>query len=150
MAAIAEDLLRRSADELDELFADSPPGPIPTGIGRGTAIVAPGTKAAKPLAELAKMLAWQGKSFDGDRHDLVNLLSPLSLRAVRAQAYEAESWLDGKPCIVLDYSKSSFLARPVRDEIRLIGVGEYLGIVFVGKQRAPVRFHLAFPPAAAR
>jgi hypothetical protein len=148
MAAVATGLLGRSADELDQLFAESPPGPIPTGIGRGTAIVAPGTKAAKPLAELAKMVAWQGKSFDSDRHDLLNLLSPLSVRAVRAQVYEAESWVDAKPCIVLDYSKSSLLARPIRDEIRLIGDGEYLGVVFVGKQRLPLRFHLAFAPMA--
>jgi hypothetical protein len=147
MATVASDLLSRSADDLDRLFAESPPGPIPTGIGRGTAIIAPGTKAARPLAELTKMLAWQGKSFDGDRHDLLNLLTPLSLRAVRAQVYEADSWVDGKPCIVLDYSNASILARPIRDEIRMIDDGEYLGVVFVGKQRAPLRFHLAFPTA---
>jgi hypothetical protein len=144
MVAVASDLLSKRADELDLLFAVSPPGPIPTGIGRGTAILAPGTGASKIFAELAKMLFWQGKAFDGDRHDLRNLLSPISIRAVRAQVYEAESWADGKPCIVLDYSKSSIVARPIRDEIRAIGDGEYLGVVFVGKRKVPLHFHLAF------
>jgi hypothetical protein len=92
------------------------------------------------------MLLWQGKAFDDDRHDLLNLLTPFSMRAVRAQVYESESWIDHKPCIVLDYARSSVLTRIVRDEIRMIGDGEYLGVVFVGHQRIPLRFHLAFSP----
>jgi hypothetical protein len=146
MAAVASAPLGQRADDLDRLFAESPAGPIPSGIGRGTAIVMPSSPAARPIAQITKMLLWQGKLFDGDRHDLLNLLTPFSLRGIRAQVYESESWVDGNPCIVLDYSKSSPVARAVRDEIRMIGDGEYLGIVFVGRRKIPVRFHLAFAP----
>ncbi|HWD24754.1 MAG TPA: hypothetical protein VG368_04765, partial [Acidimicrobiales bacterium] len=140
LAAVASAPLEKRADDLDRLFAQSPPGPIPSGIGRGSAIVVPGSRAAKTIAEIAKMLLWQGKVFDGDRHDLLNLVTPFSLRAFRAQVYESESWVDGNPCIVLDYSKASLVARAIRDEIRLIGNSEYLGVVFVGRRRLPLRF----------
>jgi hypothetical protein len=144
VAAIAMGPLSMSSDALDELFAESPPGPIPSGIGRGTAIVAPGSAPAKVLAELTKAFFWQGKVFDADQHQLLNVISPFSLRAIRAAVYEGESWIDGRPSIVLDYSRSVLPARPIRDEIRMIGDGEYLGIVILGKQKIPLRFHLAF------
>jgi hypothetical protein len=149
MAVVASRLLAMSPDELDELFAASPAGPIPAGIGRGTAIIAPGSAAAKPLAELVKMLFWQGKSFDPDRHDLLNLLTPFSVRAIRAEVYESESRLDERPCIVLDYAKSSLVARSVRDEIRQVREHEYLGIVFLANKRLPVHFHLIFSGATS-
>jgi len=44
-----------------------------------------------------------------------------------------DSWYDGKPCIVLDYSKTSIVAHLVRDEIREIAPGVYLGLVFLGR-----------------
>ena len=144
MASVASGPLARSTDELNVLFGERPAGPIPSGIGHGTAIVAAGSKAARPLAEVAKMLFWQGKVFDADRHDLLNLLTPLSLRAIRAQVYEEASWIDEKPCIVLDYSKSSIVARPIRDEIRQLEDGTYLGVVFVGKRQLPLHFPLDF------
>ena len=46
----------------------------------------------------------------------------------------ADSWYDGAPCIVLDYSKTSFAARRIRDEIREIAPGVFLGIVFWGRR----------------
>ena len=145
MASVAVGPVTMTPDALDALFADSPAGPIPSGVGRGTAIVAPGSAAAKPLAELTKAFLWQGKVFDAERGELVNVISPFSIRAIRASVYEGESWIDGRPSIVLDYSRSSLIARPIRDEIRMIGDGEYLGIVILGKQKTPLRFHLAFP-----
>ena len=145
MAGTPSGLLDSSAEDLNQVFAHSPAGPMPSGVGRGTAILAPGSPIARALATITKMLFWQGKVFDDDRHDMLNLLSPFSLRAVRAQVYESESWVDHEPCIVLDYARSSLFARTIRDEIRMIDDGEYLGIVFVARWRLPVRFHLAFP-----
>ena len=43
--------------------------------------------------------------------------------------------LDGKECVVLDYSETSLLAHWIRDEIRLIGPGFYLGKVYWSKKR---------------
>jgi hypothetical protein len=40
------------------------------------------------------------------------------------------SWLDGKDCIVLDYSETSLLAQWILDEIRQIEPGLYLGKVY--------------------
>jgi hypothetical protein len=150
MAGVASGPLARSSDELNALFGERPAGPIPSGIGHGTAILAAGTAAARPLAELAKMLFWQGKVFDGDRHDLLNLLTPFSLRAIRAEVYEEASWIDKKPCIVLDYAKSSLVARSIRDEIRQLDDGTYLGVVFVGKRQLPLYFHLDFAAPATK
>jgi hypothetical protein len=44
--------------------------------------------------------------------------------------YVAPSLLDGKNCIVLDYSKTSLIAHWIRDEIREVGTNLYLGIVY--------------------
>jgi hypothetical protein len=64
---------------------------------------------------------------------LKNLMSALSIPAIAAAVYEQDSWYDGKPCIVLDYSKTSVVAHLVRDEIREIAPGVYLGLVFLGR-----------------
>ena len=60
-----------------------------------------------------------------------------------AEVYKGESWFDGKECIVLDYSKTSIVASRIRDEIRQIGQGMYLGIVYWDKKRN-IHFALQF------
>ena len=42
----------------------------------------------------------------------------------------AESWRDGGPALILDYSQTSLLYAPYRDEIRQIAPGLYLGLMF--------------------
>ncbi len=64
---------------------------------------------------------------------LRNLISPLGIPAIAADIYRAPSWFDGGPCIVLDYSKTSWVARMIRDEIREIGPGLFLGLVYWGR-----------------
>jgi len=59
----------------------------------------------------------------------------LGFEAIIAKVYKTPSWLDQKECIVLDYSETSLLANYIRDEIRLIGPGFYLGKVYWGKDR---------------
>ena len=61
-----------------------------------------------------------------------------------AEVYKGPSWFDNKECIVLDYSKTSLVAERVRDEIRLIGPGMYLGLVYWGKSKT-IHFSLQFP-----
>ena len=114
-------------NELDELFSSLPPGDIPDGWADGTAIVAPGTRVSPAIAKLIKSLVWQGKVFDSGRGVLRNRVLPFGLNAVAAKVYRHRSRLDGKECIVLDYSESSLVARRIRDEIRAIAPGVYLG-----------------------
>jgi hypothetical protein len=123
-------LLAMSAADLDALFAKSPPGPIPDGPAVGTAIIAPGTQYSKEIASVINHFAWQGKTFDGKHGTLRNRITLLGLNAIVAEVYVGNSLADGKPCIVLDYSKTSFVAERVRDEIRLIADNTYLGKVY--------------------
>ena len=137
-------LLKVSQTELDDLFKASPPGPIPDGQAKGTAIIAPGTVFSHEIAEFISFFAWQGKTFDGKRGVLTNRILPFGLNAIVAEVYKDKSWLDGNECIVLDYSKTSLVAKWIRDEIRLIGDGFYLGKVYWDQKRL-IDFCLEFP-----
>ena len=136
-------LLTLSQAELDALFTSSPAGPIPNGEATGTAIVAPGTTYSPAIAQFISTFAWQGKVFDAEKGVLRNKILPFGLNAIIAKVYKAESWLDGKECIVLDYSETSLLAHWIRDEIREIGPDLYLGKVYWGKSRL-IDFALQF------
>jgi hypothetical protein len=136
-------LLQMSQAQLDQLFTSSEPGDIPDGEATGTAIVAPGTTYSPDIAKFINLFAWQGKVFDAKNGVLRNKILPLGLNAIIAKVYKAESWLDGKECIVLDYSETSLVAHWIRDEIREISPGVYLGKVYWGKQRL-IDFALQF------
>jgi len=136
-------LLTMTQAELDDLFTSVEAGPIPNGEAKGTAIVAPGTPYTAEIAEFINIFAWQGKIFDAQKMVLVNKITTFGLNAVLARVMREPSWIDGKECIVLDYSQTSFVAHWVRDEIRLIGPGLYLGIVFWDKTRL-IHFTLQF------
>ena len=123
-------LLEMSPDELATLFRSSNAGEIPVGKMHGTLLVAPGTKIAGPAMRFARLLVWQGKVFDPVQGDLRNLILPFGVKAVRAKVYKDASWFDEQETIVLDYSKTSFVAKKIRDEIREVLPGVYLGLVF--------------------
>ena len=135
MSEIVQQLLTKSQAELDALFSSKEAGPIPNGPADGTAIVAPGTQFSDEIAKLVNIFAWQGKVFDAASGTLRNRILPFGLNAIVAKVYKAPSWLDKKECIVLDYSETSLVAHYVRDEIRLIGPGFYLGKVYWAKDR---------------
>lgn len=130
MAYEVAQLLGMSQKELDDLFSASEAGPIPDGQADGTAIIAPGTPYSQEIATLINYFAWQGKVFDAKAGLLKNRIGPLGLNAIIAKVYKAPSWLDGKECIVLDYSDTSLVAHWIRDEIRLISPNLYLGKVY--------------------
>jgi hypothetical protein len=135
MAYTAEKLLEMSQQQLDDLFRASPAGDIPNGSAKGTAIIAPGTKFSLPIAEVINHFGWQGKVFDAEKGVLKNRILAFGLEAIIAKVYKSPSWLDNKECIVLDYSETSMVAHYIRDEIRLIGPGFYLGKVYWAKDR---------------
>jgi hypothetical protein len=114
---------------LDDLFSRSSAGPTPSGVGGGTVIVAPGTPVASGLGSLLG-LVWRGKVFYAERGDLLNRIGPLGVLLARAQVYRDASWMDGREAIVLDYSVSSLPFRAIRDEIREVAPGLYLGVVY--------------------
>ena len=143
MAYDVEQLLTMSQEQLDALFSASPAGEIPDGEAEGTAIVAPGTTYSPTIARFISNFAWQGKVFDAEKGVLRNKILPFGLNAIIAKVYKDESWLDGKECIVLDYSDTSLLAQWIRDEIREISPGVYLGKVYWGRQRL-IDFALEF------
>jgi len=136
-------LFKMTQAQLDELFTKSAPGEIPDGQADGTAIVAPGTTYSQEIASIINHFAWQGKVFDAKKGVLKNRILLFGLNAIIAKVYKAPSWLDNKECIVLDYSETSFVAQRIRDEIRQIGPGLYLGKVYWDKKRL-IDFALKF------
>lgn len=131
--------LSMTREELDEVYKNADAGAIPSGDTRGTAIVA-GTFLARLYAYFARLFAWQGKVFDlfppnQENGILINKVSYFSLTFIVAKVYKDSSWMDGKETIVIDYSKTSFFAKKIRDEIREVEPGVYLGKVWWGKTR---------------
>jgi hypothetical protein len=143
----AAEMLKMSQADLDRLFTESPAGESPQGEGKGTAIVAPGTTYTQNIASFVNHFAWQGKVFDPEKGVLRNKITTFGLNAIIAKVYKGESWLDGKECIVLDYSDTSLLAHWVRDEIREVAPHTYLGKVYWSKKRL-IDFALEFPASA--
>jgi hypothetical protein len=143
MAYDATQLLAMSQAQLDELFRANPAGDIPNGPAKGTAIIAPGTIFSEPTAQIINLFGWQGKVFDAAKGLLKNKLLAFGFEAIVARVYKGPSWLDGKECIVLDYSDTSIVAHYIRDEIRLISPNFYLGVVYWDKDRL-IHFCLQF------
>jgi len=146
MAYTAPQLLSMSQKDLDNLFSNSPSGDIPNGEAEGTAIIAPDTVFSPEFASLINIFTWKGKTFDAAHGTLRNRILAFGLDAIVAEVYKSASWFDNKECIVLDYSKTSFVAQHVRDEIRLIAPGLYLGLVYWEKSKT-IHFALQFPVA---
>jgi hypothetical protein len=144
MAVDVPDLMTMSQQQLDDLFSNSPAGDIPNGEAQGTAIIDPDTELEGVAAKFIHIFAWQGKVFDAASGELRNKILPIGVKAIIAKVYKDTSWFDGKECIVLDYSQTSLIAEWIRDEIRLVGPGVYLGIVY-WEQKKLIDFALQFP-----
>ena len=129
--------LSLSRNELDKIYQQSKPGVVPQGDTRGTAILA-GSPFPKVFAKAANLVAWQGKVFDLFTPDfnsgvVVNKVSPLGFKLIVAKVYRGSSWMDGKETIIIDYSNTSLFAKQIRDEMREVEPGLYLGKVWWGK-----------------
>ena len=130
------DLKRMTNRELDDAFRASPPAELPAGVARGTALVFNGTLLCRVIARLVYWFGWQGKRVDPSRDGLVNRITPLRLPLIRGALYQGDSWVDDRPCTVIDYSTTSRVARMVRDETRLVGPDLHLGVVWLWRRRA--------------
>jgi len=126
-----DDFLLCRGRELQAIYATGSSEPIPRGTSRGVALMLPGTPVARPLAWMVRVFGWKGKVFAADGTSLKNLITPFGIPSIRAAVYPGASLLDGQPSIILDYSKTSWIARFVRDEIREVSPGLYLGYAYV-------------------
>ena len=98
---------------------------------------------SEKIAEFINIFGWQGKVFDAKAGLLRNHILAIGLKAIIARVYKGPSLIDNKECIVLDYSETSLVASHVRDEIRQIEPGFYLGKVYWDKKRL-IDFSLDF------
>jgi hypothetical protein len=146
----ATDLLSLSRAELEKLYADSEAGPIPDGEAAGRATLDPGGDAERSAEQLIAIF-WKGKIFkrlDAEHGELVNRI--LGHKLVKAKVYYGDSFRDTKRSIIIDYSETSVIAAALRDEIRLVSPGLYLGFAYIrGRHGAlhgqPLIFALQFP-----
>ena len=129
------DLKTKSNAELAAMFAQGLATPIPSqdnpGVaadGEGLPIIMAGGLAVNSFANQF----WQGKVFTTDQSGQTTLINKLGMvDGISAVVTRLPEGLqkDGKPSILLDYSKSDVvLARQIRDEIRLVAPGLYLGM----------------------
>ncbi|HEY4305178.1 MAG TPA: hypothetical protein VGM82_11955 [Gemmatimonadaceae bacterium] len=134
------EFLKIPAEQLDDIFRRASVGNLPEGQGEGIAIVAPGTAISDDIANFVHIFQWKGKVFERDANNashgwLKNRILLLGSKAVVADVSKGTSWFDGKECIVLDYSHTSIVAQWVRDEIREVSPGVFLGLVYWGKEK---------------
>ena len=140
-------LLRLSKRQLDDLFAKSPAGDLPDGEGIGTALLCPGTFCGRILAWLVRCFLWRGDLFHAKEGYLRSRISPFGFQAMKARVYKDRSQVDQKECIVMDFTLSLPVPRGIRDELREIAPGLYLGRTVVGRRRV-IQFAISFqrPP----
>jgi hypothetical protein len=129
-----ETLLRTDQAGLESLYRSAGTGQMPSGPYAGLAIPAPGKRKNIRQSRLIGLL-WKGKEFSGDS-TMVNRLA-FGMKAVRADVFYGQSWLDGGPTIVLDYANTSKLFGKARDEMREISPGLYLGLTYLRQKSCP-------------
>jgi hypothetical protein len=61
----------------------------------------------------------------------------LGLHAVKARVFVGTSWLDGRPSLIMDYCGTSRLFPNVRDEMREIEPGLYVGLTYLRRADGP-------------
>jgi hypothetical protein len=124
--------------ELEQIYRAAAPGTVPCGFIRGRAIYCSSEKFSAVRSKVTRAL-WRGKIFDGC--DMVNQWR--GVRAIHAKVYDGESWLDGKPSIILDYRDTSRVWSDVRDEFREVAPGVWLGVMYRGCPEATLKTFFA-------
>lgn len=128
-----EQLVRMSPAELDRLYRQGAAVPLPVGQARGRTLFRPGTSLAVPLSRAAKVV-WQGKVIHPDS-TAVNRF--FGVKIIKGNLFVAESWLDGGPSLILDYSQTSIVYANYRDEIREVAPGLFLGLMYARTSPRP-------------
>ena len=100
----------------------------PRGDTRGTVLYADG-KHPRLKARLQGVV-WKGKTFHGDGTFTNRWLG--GVHAVSAGVRVGPSWLDGQPCLVMQYAPDAPVFGNVRDELRQIAPDVWLGRSYDG------------------
>ncbi len=120
------ELTRRNVCELEQIYRQAKCGNIPVGFARGRIVLCPNEPFAAAKSRTAELL-WQGKHFCADG-SLINQW--LGVRAIRAKVDYGPSWIDGGNSIIMDYQGTSRVWNDVRDEMREVAPGLYLGAMY--------------------
>lgn len=139
-------LYQMEPSSLDYIYQSGTATSIPAGKVKGRVLMFPGTKLARPASKVARLL-WQGKIFKNDEAMAVNRF--FGMRVIKGRVYQGRSWLDGGPSLILDYKETSRLYASYRDEIREVGPGIYLGLMYSRTQPDPT-FKMYFALEAQR
>jgi hypothetical protein len=126
-----DQLAHMSWPQLRRLYSEADAGAIPQGYTVGKAIYCPDEAFAGLHSRITGAL-WRGKVFDNANCSLVNQWS--GFRAIQARVAYGPSCLDGKPSIVMDYGETSLVWADVRDEVREVAPGLYLGRMYRRKK----------------
>jgi len=128
-----------STPQLEALYRQSGPGPVPAGKVRGLALY-PESRYPRAKSKAARV-AWQGKVFDPASGTATNRF--FGVRAIKGAVYSGQSWLDGGPSMILDYRNMSKVYSNYRDEIRQVAPGLYLGLMY-DRTTNPPKFKMYF------
>jgi hypothetical protein len=129
-----ERLIRMSRCELDDVYLHAGVGEVPWGLTRGRVIYKPGSRCSVALGRAAS-LAWQGKVLRPEDCTMINRV--FGFRAIEAEVYYGESWMDGRPSVIFDYQGRSKFAASARDEVREVAPGLFLGAMYLRKCTGP-------------
>jgi hypothetical protein len=128
-----EDLACMGCAQLEQIYREAEPGRVPNGFAPGRVVYCADGLLAGAKSGMAHVL-WRGKHFCDDG-TLVNQW--LGLRAIHATVAFGPSWLDGKTSIILDYGDTSRVWSDVRDEMREVSPGVYLGAMYLRRCPEP-------------
>jgi len=112
----------------ESLFRQGALGCGPVGPTRGAVLYADG-KHPRLKARL-QGIVWKGKTFHGDGTFTNRWLG--GVHAVSAGVRVEPSWLDGQPCLVMQYAPDAPVFGNVRDELRQIAPDVWLGRSYDG------------------
>jgi hypothetical protein len=115
-----------SPEELEQAYACGQGGSFPSGFGKGELLMLANTKRPKMKTRMANVV-WKGKTFDDDGY-FINQWA--GFKALHSYAAEGPSWYDGLPCVVMEYPAGTPVFANMRDEIREVGPGVWLGMFF--------------------
>ena len=121
-----DDLARRPWCELEAIYRAADAGTAPCGFMRGHVVFRDDDFLAGPRSKLNNF-AWQGKHFSDGA--LINQFR--GVKMIRAKVAPGDSWLDGRPALILDYHHTSLLWFDVRDEMREVSPGVYVGCMYL-------------------
>jgi hypothetical protein len=134
-----KDLRGLAPYELERLFCQASCADCPVGCCRGRVLYLCDAKHPRLQARMAGAV-WKGKCFAEDG-TFVNQWA--GFRAIHSEAGGGESWLDGGPCLVMEYAPGTPLFANSRDEVRQIAPGLYLGLMWDREPHPRLRGYFA-------